>query len=135
MQYNVPEVRNKVQAELDHAVALLSIAHVMTIFEDNFPYVFWEDILGECEDYFVLRACRHIRNCSINGFTGQRTRDDDSTYFDNVMESDAQLKGIKEFNEEQFSLTESAGNYIYAFLSRLTDEILVKVHRRLADVR
>ena len=33
VSYNDPEIRNKVQDELDHAVALLAIAHLMTIFE------------------------------------------------------------------------------------------------------
>ena len=37
VSYQDIEVRKKVQDELDHAVALLAIAHVMTIFEDSFP--------------------------------------------------------------------------------------------------
>ncbi len=47
ISYQDDEIRKKVQDELDHAVALLAIAHVMTIFENSFSYQYWEEIIND----------------------------------------------------------------------------------------
>jgi len=132
VSYSDPEVRNKVQDELDHAVALLAIAHVMTIFEDCFPSQYWEEIINDTENYNILKAYKHIRNSTVNGFIGHRSKDDDEyDYFDDVMNSSNPLKGVKEFDDEKISLAESAGNFAHSFITDLTNKIIVELHKRL----
>ena len=56
VSYQDIETRNKVQGELDHAVSLLAIAHAMTIFEDSFPSIYWEEIIEDTEIFNKLKA-------------------------------------------------------------------------------
>lgn len=132
VSYQDIEIREKVQNELDHAVALLAIAHVMTIFEDNFPSTYWEEIIIDQENLKKLKAYKHIRNITINGFTGNRTANDyEYNIFNQVMNSGTPLQGVKSFDEDKVLLTESAGNFAHSFLTRLTNEIVVEVYKRL----
>lgn len=132
VSYNDPEIRTKVQDELDHAVALLAIAHVMTIFEDSFPSNYWEEIINDTEKYNILKAYKHIRNSTVNGFTGYRSKDDDEYIcFNEVMYSNNPLKGVKSFNDEKIFLAESAGNYTHTFITDLMNKIIVEVHKRI----
>jgi len=132
ISYQDIEVRNRVQEELDHAVALLAIAHVMTIFEENFPIKYWEEIISDTEDYNKLKAYKHIRNSTVNGFTGNRSKDDDEySYFNQVMDSDNPIDGVMRFNDEKIFLTESSGNYIHTFITNLMNKIIVEIHKRL----
>jgi len=132
VSYNDPEIRKKVQDELDHAVALLAIAHVMTIFEDSLPSNYWEEIIDDPETYNILKAYKHIRNSTVNGFTGCRSKDDDEyNCFNQVMNSSNPLKGVKSFNDDKIFLAESAGNYSHTFIANLMNKIIVEVHKRL----
>ena len=132
VSYQDVELRNRVQEELDHAVALLSIAHVMTIFEDNFPIQYWEEIINDTEGYDKLKAYKHIRNSTVQGFTGNRSENDEEyEYFDNVMSSDNPIDGVRSFNDKKIFLTESSGNYVHTFITNLTNKIIVEIHKRL----
>lgn len=132
VSYQDIEIRNKVQDELDHAVALLAIAHVMTIFENSFPSEFWEEIINDTEKYNILKAYKHIRNSTVNGFTGYRSIDDDEyNYFNQVMSSSNPLQGIKSYDEKNILLDESAGNFAHSFITELMNIIIVELHRRL----
>lgn len=131
VSYQDTDTRNRVQDELDHAVALLAIAHVMTIFEDNFPSSYWEEIINDTEKFDTLKAYKHIRNSTINGFTGSRSNDDEYDHFKQVMNSNNPLRGVKSFDDENFFLTESAGNFAHSFITDLMNKIVVELHKRL----
>ncbi len=132
VSYNDQEIRNKVQDELDHAVALLAIAHVMTIFEESFSSKYWEEIIDDTENYDSLKAYKHIRNSTVNGFTGYRSIDDDEyNYFNQVMNSDKPLIGVNSFDDKKIFLAESAGNFAHSFITALLNKIIVELHKRL----
>jgi len=130
--YQDIETRKKVQDELDHAVALLAIAHVMTIFEDSFPCQYWEEIINDTEKYNILKAYKHIRNSTVNGFTGYRSiNDDEYNYFTQVMCSVNPIKGVKSFDDKKIFLAEMSGNFAHSFLTDLMNKIIVELHKRL----
>ena len=133
VSYQDIDIRNKVQGELDHAVALLAIAHVMTIFEDSFPNNYWEEIINDSDSYNILKAYKHIRNSTIKGFTGFRSDDDGDEYdcFNQVMNSNNPLKGIKSFDDKKIFLAESAGSFAHSFITGLMNKIIVELHKRL----
>ena len=131
VSYEDPDTRKKVQDELDHAVALLAIAHVMTIFEDSFPNKYWEEIINDAENYNIIKAYKHIRNSTVKGFTGYRSNDDEEyDYFNQVMNSNNPLKGVKSFDDKKIFLAESAGIFAHSFISGLMNEIIVELHKR-----
>ena len=132
ISYQDVETRKKVQDELDHAVALLAIAHVMTIFEDSFPCKYWEEIINDTEKYNMLKAYKHIRNSTVNGFTGYRSSGDkEYGYFTQVMKSNSPIKGVKSFNDEKIFLAESSGNFAHSFITDLMNKIIAELHKRL----
>ncbi|MEH6504373.1 MAG: hypothetical protein V7682_10795 [Cycloclasticus sp.] len=131
VSYQDLEVRKKVQGELDHAVALLAIAHVMTIFEDSFSIEYWEEIINDTELFGKLKAYKHIRNSTVNGFTGYRSiGDDEYNYFNQVMNSNSPLKGVEIFDDKNIFLTEGAGNFAHSFITDLMNRIIVELHKR-----
>lgn len=132
VSYQDLEVREKVQSELDHAVSLLAIAHLMTKFEDSFPIEFWESIIDDAEEYNKLKAYKHIRTSTKNGFTGYRSEDAEFEYFNQVMGSNNPLNGIKHFDDNKIFLAESAGNYAHTFITGLMNKIIVELHTRLS---
>lgn len=135
VSYQNLEIRERVQNELDHAVALLGIAHVMSIFEENFPNTYWDEIITDQDSLNKLKAYKHIRNITVNGFTGKRTMDDNEyDFFNEVMNSEKPLQGVKSFSDEKVLLTESAGIFAHTFISDITNTIVVEVHRRLQHV-
>jgi len=132
ISYQDVETRKKVQDELDHAVALLAIAHVMTIFEDSFPYQYWEEIINDTEKYNTLKAYKHIRNSTVNGFTSYRSiGDDEYSYFTQVMESNSPIEGVKSFDDKKIFLAERSGNFAHSFITDLMNKIIVELHKRL----
>lgn len=131
VSYQDLEIREKVQSELDHAVSLLAIAHLMTMFEDSFPFEYWESVINDTEKYNTLKAYKHIRNSTVKGFTGYRSNDDEYDCFDQVMASDNPLKGVKHFDDKKMFLAESSGNYAHSFITELMNEIIVELHKRI----
>lgn len=129
--YSDPETRKKVQAELDHAVALLAIAHVMTIIEDGFPIQYWEEIVDDVENYSMLKAYKHIRNSTINGLTGNRCDDDEFDHFDKVMSSTNPIRGVASYDNKNILLAESAGNYAHSLLTIIMNKVIVEMHKRI----
>ncbi|MEW8350658.1 MAG: hypothetical protein AB2689_21655 [Candidatus Thiodiazotropha taylori] len=132
VSYQDVDIRTKVQEELDHAVAILAIAHLLTIFEDSFPNNYWEEIINDAESYNMLLAYKHIRNSTITGFTGFRSTDDDEyDHFNQVMNSNDPIKGVKSFDDNKIFLSESAGNFAHTFITGLMNNIIIELHRRL----
>jgi hypothetical protein len=61
--YSDPLARQRVQSNLDHAVGLLCVAHIMALFEKYLPYNYWPELLNQ-DELQRLIAYRHIRNCA-----------------------------------------------------------------------
>ena len=129
--YEDPLIREKVQNELDHAVSLLAIAHLMTKFEDGFPFELWVSIINDPEKLNILNAYKHISNSAIKGFSGYRLRDAEFECFNQVMTSENPLKGIKFYDDNKIFLAEAAGNYAHTFITDIMNKIIVELHKRL----
>ena len=121
--YSDPEERNRVQNNLNHAVSLLSVAHVMSIFEQKLPSIYWNLVL-EPNDIELIKAYRHIRQCACNGFTGIRS-DIDYLEFDSIMTSDTPLSGIEFYDDKSIVLNEHIGLNALEFIRRITDKAIV----------
>jgi len=122
VSYSDPNVRKRVQGELDHAVGLLSVAHLMSPFEAALPSEYWSKILDSSEVERLL-AYRHIRRCISNGIQHSRPVED-ADAFNAVMASEKPIRGITEYNESSISLEPEIAHDLGAFLREIIDKAL-----------
>ena len=128
-----PKATAEWQENLDHAVSLLAICHVMSIFEDAFPKECWEDYIPDSQDYEKLMAYKHIRNCASNGFTGKRELNDlkERGYFNKVMKSAYKLQGISSFSSRKITLGKMAAYDANIFITVVSNKINAELHKQL----
>lgn len=123
--YSDPETRKRVQSNLDHAVGMLCVAHVMAAFEKGFPSDYWSNVLSESE-ILRLKAYRHIRGCASNGFTGDRPTTDYNE-FDLVMTT-SPLRGVISHKENSIFLAPDIVNDLCVLVRGITDRAIVAAH-------
>lgn len=125
--YSDPQTRQRVQDNLDHAIGLLCVAHIMAVFEKYLPCNYWPALLTQ-EELQRLKAYRHIRNCAANGFTGLRPTADHAE-FNTVMASQHPLRGVMEYTDASIFLSPDVLNDLSAFVRRVSNMAIVAAHR------
>jgi hypothetical protein len=128
VSYSDPQTRQRVQHNLDHAVGLLCVAHIMAVFELGFPNIYWPVILDPA-DVRRLFAYRHIRCCAANGFTGVRPQDDYAD-FDLVMASDLPLRGVINHTDKAIVLSLDVLSDLSLFTREVINKAIVAAHHQ-----
>jgi hypothetical protein len=124
--YADPATRQRVQRNLDHAVGLLCVAHMMAVFEAGFPCNYWPALLSS-HDVQRLNAYRHIRNCAANGFTGDRPQADHAD-FGSVMTSNSPLRGVISYTHDTIVLSQDVLSDLCALIQDITNRAIVAAH-------
>lgn len=125
VEYSDPAIRARVQKDLDHSVALVSIAHLMAAVEQRFPETYWSVVLDK-DDVELLEALRHVRHCAANGFTGLRPEPDRAA-FDSVM-ADRPLQGVLVSEPTRLLLTTDIVFDASRLLRAVVDRAVVAAH-------
>lgn len=125
--YSDPATRQRVQENLDHAVAALAIANIMAIFENRLPKKYWVTIFQDSKVTVRLKAYRHIRYSTIHGFTHSRA-DENKLDFDKIMSGENPLRGIRSYSDDEVFLEETAANFAFEFIQRQFNVAIVKIH-------
>lgn len=122
-------IREKVQADLDHAVGLFCAAHSMALFEEALPEKYWADIYSS-DEIQLLKGFRHLRRCTANGFRGKRPKED-AAEFDAVMKSSAPIRGVESYDSESVRVSELVGSNALPILQNLVNKALIEIHKTI----
>jgi len=125
--YSDPEASKRVQRNLDHAVGMLCVAHIMAVFEAGFPGNYWPALLSS-HDVQRLKAYRHVRNCAANGFTGTRPPADYAD-FDSVMTSSCPLRGVISYTDNSLVLSTDVLSDLCVLVREITNKAIVAAHQ------
>lgn len=125
--YSDPATRQRVQRNLDHAVGLLCVAHLMALFEQKFPSIYWPTILDP-QEVERLGAYRHIRNCAANGFTGARPSADHEA-FNAIMNSCHPLRGVLSYTDDAIELSPDVLSDLCVLVREITNRAIVAAHQ------
>ncbi len=126
ISYSDPDTRQRIQSDLNHAVGLFSVAHVMTVLELGFPPHCWDELLDQ-EDILTLHALQHLRASAGNGLSGLRAKECHEQ-FDAVMASKDPIRGVKSFDNAKVRLEEQVGMYAATTLQQIVNKALVRAH-------
>ncbi|MBO6607402.1 hypothetical protein [Psychroserpens sp.] len=123
-------IRQRIQGELNHAVGLFSVAHLMGRFEKVLPKAYWHEVVVDANDLERILAYRHISLSGHKGFSGDRVNEDRAS-FDSVMAGPNPILGVESFTTQKIVLTENFGIHAHQFLYPLSNMILAEIAKKI----
>ena len=122
---NDPVARREIQAELDHTVGLLVVAHWMRMFSEAVPDAYWSWYI-DTDDRRRLRAYRHLARSAREGLGHERSKRD-RRQFDAVMASSDPLPGVLVAGD-RLTIEPTVGNALGVFMEQVRSKLIVKLH-------